>query len=127
MDPIKINFNKSDGLVPVIAQDSISNEILMLAYANEEAIKLTLSTGYAHYYSRSRNKIWKKGESSGNTQKIVEIRIDCDEDSLIYKIQQKGGACHTGYYSCFYRRLDKKGLHVNGVKVFNPQTVYKKN
>jgi len=125
MDPIKINFNKPDGLVPVIAQDSISKEILMLAYANEEAIKLTLSTGYAHYYSRSRNKIWKKGESSGHTQKIDEIRIDCDEDSLIYKIQQKGGACHTGYYSCFYRSLDKKGLHINGKKVFNPQTVYK--
>ncbi len=125
MDPIKINFNKSDGLVPVIAQDSISKEILMLAYANEEAINLTLSTGYAHYYSRSRNKIWKKGESSGHTQKIDEIRIDCDEDSLIYKIRQKGGACHTGYYSCFYRSLDKKGLHINGKKVFNPQTVYK--
>jgi len=125
MDPIKINFNKPDGLVPVIAQDSISKEILMLAYANEEAINLTLSTGYAHYYSRSRNKIWKKGESSGHTQKIDEIRIDCDEDSLIYKIQQKGGACHTGYYSCFYRSLDKKGLHINGKKIFNPQTVYK--
>ncbi|MCD6398232.1 MAG: phosphoribosyl-AMP cyclohydrolase [Spirochaetaceae bacterium] len=125
MDPIKINFNKPDGLVPVIAQDSISKEILMLAYANEEAINLTLSTGYAHYYSRSRHKIWKKGESSGHTQKIDEIRIDCDEDSLIYKIQQKGGACHTGYYSCFYRSLDKKGLHINGKKIFNPQTVYK--
>ncbi len=121
----KINFNKSDGLVPVIAQDSISQEILMLGYANKEAIDLTLSTGYAHYYSRSRNKIWKKGESSGHTQKIDEIRIDCDEDSLIYKIQQKGGACHTGYYSCFYRSLDKKGLHINGKKIFNPQTVYK--
>jgi len=127
MIPIKINFNKSDGLVPVIAQDSKSQEILMLAYANEEAIDLTLSTGYAHYFSRSRNKIWKKGESSGHTQKIDEIRIDCDEDSIIYKIIQKGGACHTGYYSCFYRKLDKQGLHISGKKVFNPQTIYKKN
>ncbi len=124
MDQVKINFNKTDGLVPVIAQDSITNEILMLAYANEEALNLTFSTGYAHYFSRSRNKIWKKGSSSGHTQKIDEIRIDCDKDSLIYKIRQKGGACHTGYYSCFYRSLDKKGLHINGKKVFNPQTVY---
>lgn len=125
MNLAEVNFNKMDGLVPVIAQDAETKEILMLAYANEEALNLTLSTGYAHYYSRSRKKIWKKGSTSGHTQKILEIRIDCDRDSLVYKIKQKGGACHTGYYSCFFRTLDENGLHINGKKVFNPQKVYK--
>ncbi len=125
MDLAEVNFDKMEGLVPVIAQDSETNEILMVAYANEKALNLTLSTGYAHYYSRSKKEIWKKGSTSGHTQKIVEIRIDCDQDSLIYKVKQIGGACHTGYYSCFFRTLDKKGLHLNGKKVFNPQTVYK--
>ncbi len=124
MNLAEVNFNKMDGLVPVIAQDAETKEILMVAYANEEALDLTLSTGYAHYYSRSRKKIWKKGSTSGHTQKILEIRIDCDRDSLVYKIKQKGGACHTGYYSCFFRTLDENGLHINGKKVFNPQKVY---
>ncbi|MCK5200684.1 MAG: phosphoribosyl-AMP cyclohydrolase [Spirochaetales bacterium] len=119
----EVDFKKMDGLVPVIAQDSETNEILMVAYANKEALNLTLSTGYAHYYSRSRKNIWKKGGMSGHTQKILEIRIDCDRDSLIYKVKQKGGACHTGYYSCFFRILDKNGLHLDGKKVFNPQKV----
>lgn len=125
MNSAEVDFNKMDGLVPVIAQDSKTNEILMVAYANKEALNLTLSTGYAHYYSRSRKKIWKKGTSSGHTQKISEIRIDCDQDSLVYKIKQKGGACHTGYYSCFFRVLDKNGMHIDGKKIFNPQMVYK--
>ncbi|MCK5672260.1 MAG: phosphoribosyl-AMP cyclohydrolase, partial [Spirochaetales bacterium] len=103
MDSANIDFNKMDGLVPVIAQDSETNEILMLAYANKEALNLTISSGYAHYYSRSRKKIWKKGGTSGHIQKIEEIRVDCDQDSLVYKVIQTGGACHTGYYSCFYR------------------------
>lgn len=77
----------------------------MLAYANEEAIKKTIETGFAHYWSRSRKKLWKKGETSGNVQKVVEIRIDCDNDALLYLVKQKGVACHTGNYSCFYRRL----------------------
>ncbi len=125
MNLAEVDFNKMDGLVPVIAQDSETNEILMVAYANEEALNLTLSTGYAHYYSRSRKGIWKKGGTSGHTQKIIEIRVDCDQDSLVYKIKQKGGACHTGYYSCFFRTLDENGLHLNGKKIFNPQKVYK--
>lgn len=125
MNLTEVDFKKMDGLVPVIAQDTKTNEILMVAYANEEALNLTLSTGYAHYYSRSRKKIWKKGGTSGHTQKILEIRVDCDQDSLVYKIKQNGGACHTGYYSCFFRTLDENGLHLNGKKVFNPQKVYK--
>jgi len=94
------------GLIPVIAQDARTKEVLMLAYANEEAIKLTLKTGYAHYWSRSRKNLWKKGETSGNVQRIVEIRYDCDCDALLYIVEQVGNACHTGNYSCFYRRLE---------------------
>ena len=95
-----------DGLIPVIAQDVDTKEVLMLAYANEEAIKKTIESGYAHYWSRSRKKLWRKGETSGNTQKVVEIRVDCDNDALLYLVKQKGNACHTGNYTCFYRRLD---------------------
>jgi len=125
MNLANINFDKMDGLVPVIAQDSETNDILMLAFANKEALELTISTGYAHYYSRSRKELWKKGGSSGHVQKIVEIRVDCDQDSLIYKVVQTGGACHTGYYSCFYRIMDGKELHINGKKIFNPKKIYK--
>ncbi|MDA3939664.1 MAG: phosphoribosyl-AMP cyclohydrolase [Spirochaetia bacterium] len=121
----EVDFYKMGGLVPVIAQDSETNEILMVAYADKEALELTISSGYAHYYSRSRKNIWKKGGSSGHLQKIVEIRVDCDQDSIIYKVIQTGGACHTGYYSCFYRILDNNGFHLSGKKVFNPQKVYK--
>jgi len=125
MNSADIDFNKMNGLVPVIAQDSETKEILMLAYANKEALDLTISTGYAHYYSRSRKKIWKKGGTSGHIQKITEIRVDCDQDSLIFNVAQTGGACHTGYYSCFYRTLDNNGLHISGKKIFNPQKIYK--
>ncbi|HID79773.1 MAG TPA: bifunctional phosphoribosyl-AMP cyclohydrolase/phosphoribosyl-ATP diphosphatase HisIE [Aquifex aeolicus] len=99
------------GLIPVIAQDYKTGEVRMLAYANREAIEKTLETGYAHYYSRSRQKIWKKGEASGELQKVREIRIDCDGDALIYVIEQeKNKACHTGERNCFYRNL--KGEYV---------------
>lgn len=94
-----------NGLIPVVVQDAKTKEVLMLAYANEEALRRTLETGYAHYWSRSRNKLWMKGETSGNTQKIVEIRVDCDCDTLLYLVEQKGNACHTGHKSCFFRRL----------------------
>ncbi|RLI71312.1 phosphoribosyl-AMP cyclohydrolase [Archaeoglobales archaeon] len=99
------NLKFRDGIIPVITQDVETKEVLMLAYANEEAIKKTIETGFAHYWSRSRKKLWKKGETSGNVQKVVEIRIDCDNDALLYLVKQKGVACHTGNYSCFYRRL----------------------
>ena len=94
------------GLIPVIAQDVDTKEVLMLAYANEEAIMKTIETGKAHYYSRSRKKLWMKGEESGNVQEVVEIRVDCDGDSLLYLVRQKGVSCHTGRYSCFFTKLE---------------------
>ena len=100
-----LKFNE-DGLIPVVVQDAKTKEVLMLAYANEDAIRKTIETGYAHYWSRSRNKLWMKGETSGNFQRIVEIRVDCDNDALLYLVEQKGVACHTGNYSCFYRKLE---------------------
>jgi len=102
MDLSKLKFK--DGLIPVVVQD-VSGEVLMLAYANEEAIRKTIETGFAHYYSRSRKKLWMKGETSGNLQRVLEIRVDCDCDSLLYIVEQKGNACHTGNRSCFFRRL----------------------
>ncbi len=98
------------GLVPVIVQDVNTKEVLMLAYANKEALKKTFETGYAHYWSRSRRKLWMKGETSGNVQKVVEVRIDCDNDAILYIVEQKGVACHTGNYSCFYRTLKPEDL-----------------
>jgi phosphoribosyl-AMP cyclohydrolase len=112
-----------DGLVPVIVQDAKSREVLMMAYANDEAVRLTKETGYAHYYSRSRKKLWKKGEESGHFQKIVSILTDCDEDCLLYLVEQQGAACHTGFESCFYRTLEGG---VVGKKVFDPEKVYGK-
>ena len=101
---MEINYNES-GLVPVIAQDATSGRVLMLAYANALALSLSQSTGYAHYFSRSRNKIWKKGEESGHFQKIKHIRVDCDADTLLYMVHQTGAPCHTGYETCFFREL----------------------
>ena len=101
----EIDFEKSQGLVPVIVQDSKSKDILMLAYANRLAIEETVRTGYSHYWSRSRNKLWKKGEESGNVQKVLEIKIDCDEDTLIYRVEQSGNACHKNTKTCFQRDL----------------------
>ena len=98
------------GLVPVIVQDVRTKEVLMLAYANKEALKKTFETGYAHFWSRSRNKLWMKGETSGNVQKVVEVRIDCDNDAILYLVEQKGVACHTGNYSCFYRKLNPEEI-----------------
>jgi phosphoribosyl-AMP cyclohydrolase len=100
-----IDFVKGDGLVPVIAQDSSSGKILMLAYTNREALQRTLESNYAHYYSRSRKKLWKKGEESGHVQRVKKILIDCDGDALIYIVEQEGPACHTGEETCFFRKL----------------------
>jgi len=119
---LSLNF-ASDGLIPVIVQDTVTREVLMMAYANEEAVHLTQSTGYAHYYSRSRKKLWKKGEESGHFQKVNKVLVDCDEDCLIYEVEQTGAACHTGYRTCFYRTLEGKTL---GEKVFDPEKVYGK-
>jgi len=101
----KLDFKKGNGLIPVIVQEAESKRLLMLAYANEEALEKTLSTGYAHYWSRSRNKLWMKGETSGNTQKIRNILADCDYDTLLYIVDQKGPACHTGNHTCFHKKL----------------------
>ena len=112
------------GLYTVVAQDATSKEVLMVAYASKEAIEKTIETGKAHYYSTSRKKIWLKGETSGHIQEVSEILIDCDGDALIYKVKQVGGACHTGYQSCFYRKLKDGKLKVIGNKIFDPKTVY---
>ncbi|HPE64016.1 MAG TPA: phosphoribosyl-AMP cyclohydrolase [Methanothrix sp.] len=109
-------------LVPAIVQDAESGEVLMLAYMNREALAKTLETGKAHFWSRSRKKLWLKGESSGHFQKVVEARIDCDQDAILLKVVQEGGACHTGYRSCFYRDLEG---NVVGEKVFDPEEVYR--
>jgi phosphoribosyl-AMP cyclohydrolase len=122
---ITLDFSKLDGLVPAIAQDWTTGEILMLAFMNEESWKLTLETGIMHYWSRSRGKLWKKGESSGNVQEVKELRVDCDEDCVLARVNQIGdAACHTGYRSCFYRVVDKGTLRTDGVLVFDPAKVY---
>jgi phosphoribosyl-AMP cyclohydrolase len=118
-----LNLKFSDGLIPVIVQDSASHEVLMMAYANDEAVRLTRESGFAHYFSRSRKKLWKKGEESGHFQKVVTILTDCDEDCLLYVVEQQGAACHTGYGSCFYRTLDGD---IVGKMVFDPEKVYGK-
>lgn len=126
---VQLDFSKSaDGLIPAIAQDAETGDILMQAYINEEAWNKTLETGIATYWTRSRKKIWVKGESSGNIQKIKEILVDCDLDCVIFKIEQVGGAaCHEGYRSCFFRKVEKDGsLTVIGERVFDPKDVYKK-
>ncbi|NLK65934.1 MAG: bifunctional phosphoribosyl-AMP cyclohydrolase/phosphoribosyl-ATP diphosphatase HisIE [Campylobacteraceae bacterium] len=106
---MKSRIDWSKGLIPVIAQNYTTNEVLMLAYANEEALEQSLKTGFAHYFSRSRNKIWQKGEESGHTQEIKEILLDCDGDTLIYKVKQNGVACHTGAASCFFNKVEFDG------------------
>ena len=120
MLPLKFS---DGGLIPVIVQDAQTRDVLMMAYANDEAVRLTEETGYAYYYSRSRKKLWKKGEESGHFQKVLRILVDCDEDCLIYEVEQTGAACHTGYRTCFYRTLDGNTI---GTKVFDPEKVYKK-
>ena len=122
-----VDFAKSGGLVPAIAQDAATGEILMLAYMNQESFDETIRTNRACYFSRSRNKLWRKGEESGNVQEVVEIRIDCDQDTILLKVNQVGGAaCHTGFRSCFFRKIEKGMLIEDGIRVFDPKEVYKK-
>ena len=102
----RIDWEKMDNRIPVITQDASTNEVLMLAYMNQEALELTIKTNYAHYFSRSKQRIWKKGESSNHLQEIVEILIDCDNDTLLLKVNQSGVACHTGRKSCFFTNLE---------------------
>jgi phosphoribosyl-AMP cyclohydrolase len=100
-----IDFEKGKGLVPVVTQDEKTKKVLMVAYANREAVELTLQTGFAHYWSRSRGKLWKKGEESGNVQRVKQILVDCDADTLLYSVDQTGPACHTGNETCFFRKI----------------------
>lgn len=102
-----IDFKKGNGLVPVIVQDAQTNEVLMLAYMNEESYRMSVKSKKATYFSRSRNALWVKGETSGHYQYIKEIKIDCDNDTLLIKVEQMGAACHTGHYSCFYRTMEE--------------------
>ena len=135
---MEINFRHEINGVKVItavAQDAVSGEILMIANMNKEALEKTIETGKAHYWSTSRNQQWLKGESSGHTQEVEEILVDCDMDAIVLKIKQNGAACHEGYYSCFFRDLDFKNspdiddlkdedLKINQKRVFNPDEVY---
>jgi len=123
---IKPDFTKGDGLIPVIVQDAETKEVLMMAYMNEEAWEKTLATGKATYWSRSRKSLWLKGETSGHVQLVKDIFIDCDDDTVLLMVKQLGdAACHTGYRSCFYRKIKDGDWIVVGEKVFDPKEVYK--
>ena len=122
-----IDFEKLGGLVPAIAQDADSGQVLMLAWMNREAFEETLRTGRACYFSRSRNRLWRKGEESGHVQDVREVLIDCDADTVLLKVKQNGGAaCHEGYESCFFRKVKEKEFEVVGERVFEPADVYTK-
>ena len=124
---IELDFNKAGGLIPAIAQDFATGEVLMLAYMNRSAWEATLESGRATYFSRSRQSLWVKGETSGNLQTVREIRFDCDRDTVLLKVDQVGGAaCHTGHRSCFYRKIENGTESIIGKPVFNPEEVYKK-
>jgi phosphoribosyl-AMP cyclohydrolase len=124
---IQLDFKKTGGLIPAIAQDYASGEILMLGYMNQEAFDATLASGNATYYSRSRQTLWIKGETSGNLQQVKEIRIDCDDDTVLLKVEQLGGAaCHTGHRSCFYKKIENGSIRVIGEPMFDPREVYNK-
>lgn len=120
-----LNFEKTGGLVSAIAQDAETGEVLMIAWMNREAFEETVRTRRAVYFSRSRNKLWRKGEESGNVQEVQGIFVDCDADAVLLKVKQIGGAaCHEGYKSCFFRELSENELRVVGERVFDPKTVY---
>lgn len=122
-----IDFAKSGGMVPVIAQDAATGTVLMLAYMNQDAYEETVRTGRAVYFSRSRNKLWRKGEESGHVQEVQGIFVDCDNDTILLKVHQIGGAaCHEGYQSCFFREVDGADFKVIAERIFDPKQVYKK-
>lgn len=123
---VELDFEKTGGLIPAIAQDAETGEVLMLAYMNRAAFDETLSSGKATYYSRSRSALWKKGETSGHVQHVREIRVDCDHDTILLKVEQVGGAaCHKGYKSCFFKTVDGNGFNIDQERVFDPEKVYK--
>ncbi len=121
------DFSKSGGLITAVTQDAKSGEVLMVAYMNREAFEETLATNRVVYYSRSRSRLWRKGEESGNVQQLCEVFIDCDADAVLLKVEQIGGAaCHEGYRSCFFRKVESAGLQLVGQRVFDPKEVYGK-
>ena len=122
----ELDFSKGNGLLPAIVQDYKSGKVLMLAYINRASWEKTLETGDAHYWSRSRQELWHKGGTSGHVQKIIEIYSDCDHDTVLYRVEQVGGAaCHTGYETCFHKKVVKEGeFTVVGEKIFDPEKVY---
>jgi phosphoribosyl-AMP cyclohydrolase len=130
MDLSQLNFRhqiKGENLIIAVAQDHNTGEVLMVAYMNQEAVEKTFKTGVAHYWSTSRKRIWLKGESSGHLQKIISVKVDCDLDTILLQVEQKGGACHEGYYSCFFRDASLKEGHevkIVGNKVFEPKKIY---
>jgi phosphoribosyl-AMP cyclohydrolase len=123
----KLKFDQR-GLVPAIIQDAKTGQVLMMAYMDRQALRKTLRYGKTHFWSRSRGKLWMKGESSGHLQKVRQVFLDCDGDTLLIKVAQTDAACHTGYYSCFYRKINLKsaGLKVTAKKIFEPKRVYRK-
>ncbi len=127
MDRDILSYLKFDekGLICAVVQD-MEGKVLMVGYMNEEAIRKTLETGKMHYWSRSRKKLWLKGETSGHYQFVNEIYLDCDGDAVLFKVKQKGGACHKGYYSCFFRKYREGKFEIVEKKIFNPEQVYKK-
>jgi phosphoribosyl-AMP cyclohydrolase len=121
------DFSLNDGLLPAIAQDADTDAVLMLAWMNAESYAETLATGRAVYFSRSRGKLWRKGEESGNVQHVEAVYVDCDGDTILLKVRQAGGAaCHEGYATCFFRQVTPEGLKLVAERVFDPQQVYKK-
>jgi phosphoribosyl-AMP cyclohydrolase len=125
---IELDFSKGNGLLPAIVQEYTSGKVLMLAYINKASWEMTLDTGEAHYWSRSRQEIWHKGGTSGHVQKIKEIYADCDDDTVLFRVEQIGGAaCHTGMETCFHKKIDRKGrATVVGERIFDPERVYKR-
>lgn len=120
------NFDAPGGLLPAIAQDATTGQVLMLAWMNRQAFEETLQTGMATYFSRSRGKLWRKGEESGHRQKVLQVRIDCDADTILLTVQQTGAACHEGYPSCFFRTIDSEGhVVVNQERLVDPSKVYR--
>lgn len=116
----------ADGLIPAIVQDATSGRVLMMAWMNETSLQSTLATGLMHYWSRSRQKFWLKGETSGHTQKVIRFHVDCDHDTLLFEVEQTGGACHTGHQSCFFQEIDRSGnkLEIKESIVFDPNKTY---
>ncbi len=123
---VKLDFDKTNGLIPAIAQDADTGEVLMLAYMNQASFDETLVSGKATYFSRSRQSLWKKGETSGHVQHVKEIRVDCDHDTILLKVDQVGGAaCHKGYKSCFFKTIEDNEFKIVEKRVFDPKEVYK--